>query len=293
MWKSVIRDYPEDQDEQGNFNPMFGEWVETLVEEPWLVAMRDLVKWSGTWTGTEEELMEEIRLRVNREVWESEDFPSGFPKLRKYFQIAWQVSIVNGAQLNLEMFDYHEVKKDKDLEEFCVPGWGPEAPILVEQGSAGRRPSYRRALYTLLYKYRSPLPLAVLNFTYFGGKFTKKNRSWSGSSKDLVEALMEGYNWPGEVIPTPCPAVPPTPEDPEGKEAERLFDEVWDKLEGLWDPSGYRWLHGQMRTCAYMVEDVGIKVSWKKEPTTVTDSEGNPRSTKRTRWSIEAPYWKD
>ncbi len=81
MWKSVIWDEPEEQDEQGNANPLYEEWFEEVLREPWFVALQDLVKWTGAWVGTEEQLMEEIRLRVDREVWEFEDFPSDFRKL--------------------------------------------------------------------------------------------------------------------------------------------------------------------------------------------------------------------
>ena len=89
MWKSVIRDYPDEQDEWGTgFNPLFLEYAEALVREPWLVALQDIVAWTKVWTGIEEALMEEIRFRVNRELWESEDFPSDFERLRYYYGVA-------------------------------------------------------------------------------------------------------------------------------------------------------------------------------------------------------------
>jgi hypothetical protein len=44
MWKSVIRDYPEELDEWGNSNPLFLEWIEALISEPWLTALQDLVE---------------------------------------------------------------------------------------------------------------------------------------------------------------------------------------------------------------------------------------------------------
>jgi len=149
------------------------------------------------------------------------------------------------------------------------------------------RPSYQRALYTLLDKYRSPLPLAILGFTD-GRKFTKKTRSWSGSTTELAKALLAYYPWPGHFG---IPEIPPTPEDPESKEAERLFDETRDLLMDLSGPSDHRRFHEQMRTCAYIVKDVGIKVSWEKVPSMVANSEGGTKITKRTRWTIEAPRW--
>jgi len=169
IWKSVIRDYPEEQDEQGNTNPLYDEWVEAILEEPWFVALQELVKWSGAWAGTEEELMREIRLRVDREVWESDDFPADPKKLMEYYGILFCAS-----PSSLNILDYRELKKE-DVEDFDVPGWGPEAPILVEQGRAGLRLSYRDALHTLLYKHQSPLPLAVLNFTYCSKSLQRKS----------------------------------------------------------------------------------------------------------------------
>jgi len=159
MWKSVIRDYLEEQDEQGNTIPLYNEWVEELLREPWFVALRDLVRWPGIWTGTEEQLMQEIRLRIDRDVWESEDLPSEPQKLMEYHEAIYFAR----SGLNLEIFDYSELKK-KDLKEFDVPGWGPEAPILVEQGLVGRRPSYNEVVFELA-KYENPLLLAFLIFT--------------------------------------------------------------------------------------------------------------------------------
>ena len=291
MWKSVIWDRPDEEDEQGAPNPRFDEWVEAVMNEPWFVALRDLVRWTGTWTGTEEELMKELRLRVNGEVWESEDFPSAPQELMEYYEnIFFASSEVSLGDEGVSLLDYREFKK-KDLEDYDVPGWGPEAPILLSQVWAGGRPSYEQALYTLLDKYRSPLPLAVLGFTN-GRKFTKKTRSWSGSTTELARALLGYYPWPDCHWPTYCPALPPSPEDPDGRDAQQLFDETYELLTNLLDPSDFRRFHGLMKTCAYIVRDVGIKVSWEKVPWMVTDpEEGASKSTKRTRWTIEAPRW--
>lgn len=164
MWKSVIRDYPEELDESGTeVNPLFFEWVEALVGEPWLSALQDLVAWTKIWTGTEEDLMEEIRSRVHQEVWESEDFPSDFPEFRNFYKIAWQEAYaISSGDLGLHIFRYDELSK-KDLKEFYAPGWGPEAPVLVERDGAAR-PSYLEATIKLV-KYEDPLLLAFLIFT--------------------------------------------------------------------------------------------------------------------------------
>ena len=285
MWKSLINDIPDPQDEEGNTNPQWLRWLDTVTQEPWFVALWDLLRWSGTWTGTEEELVEEVSLRVSREVRESEDFPSTWEKFSEYYG-----TLYDYAHRRLPMIlDYRELTK-KDLEEFDVPGWGPEAPILVERDLAGRKPCYRNALCDLLYRYRSPLSIAILNFTYESSKFTKKNRVWSGFTNKLAEQL-RGYC----PIPSCCgqfPTLPPIPDGPEGEDLERRFDETYELL-GLMEFSDYRELAGRMRTCAYILKEFGIKVSWEKVSVPVSDSEGRQRERQKLYWTVEAPRWRD
>ena len=214
MWKSIIRDYPDEQVEWQKTNPLYEEWLQAVMEEPWFLALRDLVKLTGTWIGSEAELMGEINIRVNREVYESEDFPSVPQKLMVYYEIIF----LSYPNVDLGILDYRKLKKN-DLEDFDVPEWGPEAPILLQRGWAGTRPSYKMTMYLLLYKYRSPLPLAVLMFTNDSYKFTRKKRSWSGSTTELAEVLLGHYPWPGDPWCS-CPELPSTPEDPDSREAK-------------------------------------------------------------------------
>jgi hypothetical protein len=46
-----------------------------------------------------------------------------------------------------------------------------------------------------------------------------------------------------------------------------------------------------MRTCARIVREVGIEVSWEKISFTFTDPEGNTETTKRTYWTVAAKRW--
>ena len=285
MWKSMIYESPEPEIEWHKLNPQWLRWLDTVTEEPWFVALEDLVKWSGTWTGTEEELVEEVSLRVSREVRESEDFPSTYEKFSEYYDILYYSDPHRPPMI----LDYRELTK-KDLEEFDVPGWGPEAPILVERDFAGRKPRYRAALCDLLYRYRSPLSIAVLNFTYSSSKFTKKNRVWSGFTNKLAEQL-RGY------CPIPScsgqfPTLPPIPDDPEGEDLKRRFDETYELLD-LMEFSDYRELAGRMRTCAYILKEFGVKVSWEKVSVPVSDSEGRPREKQKLYWTVEAPRWRN
>ncbi len=283
MWKSVIWDEPEEQDEQGNANPLYNEWVEEVLSEPWFVALRDLVKWTGTWTGAEEKLMKEIKLRVNREVWESEDFPSEPQKLMEYYEIIYFAR----SGLNLEIFDYSELKK-KDLKEFDVPGWGPESALLVEQDSAGRKPFYNDVLSKLT-KYENPLLLAFLIFTN-SPKFARNRRRWSGGTVELAEVLGASYPAPGLNCPSYLAHLGWSSDTGPGAFYGHKFNK-FHKLLDLSCPSDFRRFHERIRTYAYILKEVGIKVGWKKEPWVVKDLEGEKRPIKRTRWTIEAPRW--
>ncbi len=294
MWKSVIRDYPEELDESGTeVNPLFFEWVEALVREPWLVALQDLVAWTKIWTGTEEELMEEIRFRVNREVCESEDFPSDFPEFREYYRIAWQEAhLLSRAGLRLELFVYDEFTKE-DLKEFYAPGWGPAAPILVERDQAARH-SYWFAMYKLV-KYEEPLLMAFLIFTE-STKFARGERRWSGSTDELVDVLTTCYPSPGLNCGIELAYVPwINPEGtPDNKPMVFYYHSSSELLEGCRQTSAshYRRFNARMKTCAGILEEVGIKVSKKKETRMVREPGGGVKMTKHTRWIVEAPPWR-
>lgn len=295
MWKSVIRDYPEEEDEWG-INPLFLEWVEALMREPWLVALQDLVRWTKIWTGTEEGLMEEIRSRVNQEVWESEDFPSDFPQFREFYRIAWQLAFyISRLGLGLELFRYDELTK-KELKEFYAPGWGTAAPILVERDGAARPPKHIFAMVDLA-KYQEPLLLAFLIFTDTA-KFVRNQRWWSGSTEELVEVLLGCYPMPGlncrmEVALVKWSSYPELhPVDVSLAFFEHSSMELIKDSWG-WDRSDYRRFHAKMTTCAGILEEVvGIKVSKKKVTHRVREPGGEVRKTKRTRWTIEAPPWR-
>ena len=297
MWKSVIRDYPEEQDEWGNLNPLFLEWVEALTSEPWLVALQDLVRWTRIWTGTEQELMEEIKSRVNREVWESEDFPSDFPQFKEFYMIAWQLApvlsngVLSNGGLGLALFRYDELTK-KELEEFYAPGWGPEAPILVERDQAARHP-YSYTMFKLT-KYQEPLLLAFMIFTN-STKFVRNQRWWSGSTEELTEVLYGYYPSPGHNCGYDLAYVKWSSYPEWNDMSVAFFDHPSMELiedAGLSGRSDYRRLHGKMKTCAGILEEVGIKLSKKKVTHTVREPGGEVRETKRTRWTIEAPPWR-
>jgi hypothetical protein len=289
MWKSVIGEDHEEQDESGTgFNLLFLEWVEALKGEPWSVALQDLVKWTKIWTGTEEELMKEVRLRVNREVWEAEDFPSDFRKLMHYYEVLY-FSLLG---LNLNIFDYRDLSKE-DLKGFYAPGWGPGAPILIERDGAAQ-PSYNYATYKLA-KYEDPLLLAFLIFTE-STKFARGQR-WSGSTDELIDVLRAHYPMPClncrvELAHVKWASYPEGASDDKTSafldhSSMELLDDVY-----LGGPSDYRRFHARMKMCAdTLLEEAGIKVSKTKETRMVREPGGEVRKTKHTRWTVEGPRW--
>lgn len=280
MWKSEIRNPPPSQLEEFVGNPAYDKWVDAVMEEPWFVALRDLVRWGGVWTGTGEELVEQVRLRVGREVRESEDFLSDLETLMEYYDMLYY----SRAGLGLEIYDRRGLKK-KVLEEFEVEGWGPEAPILVERDHAGKRPDYYEAMRGLA-RYRSPLALALLIFTD-GAKFARHKRRWTGRTSELAEALAGSYPSPGLNCPVRLPELAGYPS--EGPTS--FHDDEARKLLRPETRADYAAFGRRMRTCAHIVKEVGIEVTWERLPFAFTDAEGNTETTKRTYWTVAAKRW--
>ena len=138
----------------------------------------------------------------------------------------------------------------KVREDYYGPGWGRSKPIMIGRGLAGRKPFHEAAAYLMTTKYRSPLATLVGEFTYHGPKFTRNDRQWWGHTRELawrlgVQLFREGGF--KEI----------------GSEERRLIKELEEalKLERLED---FRRFHRQMRTCAYILKDVGVRVSWEK-----------------------------
>jgi hypothetical protein len=277
MWKSVIHEIPDEQDEQDNTNPLYEKWVDELEGEPWFVALRDVAEPAGTWVGTEDELVEEVRRRVHRAVRESEDFPSDYKMLDRYFLILWQ----SRPRIGYVILDHRELTKE-DLEEFDVEGWGPAAPILLERGDAGRRPRMRDACCKLL-RYESPLALAVMIFTD-NHPFTKKNREWCGGSKELADKLRRSY--PDDFGLRWClEGIDPSKLAPDFLETLHKHEDK-ELLYGI--STDYRLLYRRMKTCARIAREVGIEVSWKMVP---SHRPGTNGKSERLWWTIRAPRW--
>src|SRR5215203_5221951 len=159
-WRSAINDCPKIDDDHcdgDQYYDQYDEWLEKVMAEPWVAALEHLIKWTRLWVGTEQQLLEEIKMRVGKAVSGSPDFPSSYDQLDEYVRTA-----IEGFQMKrLEVMHYRELDEE-DLEDFDVPGWGPEAPIVVFEGDAAHRPEYWAAMCKLLDCGNDALPLSIL-----------------------------------------------------------------------------------------------------------------------------------
>ena len=69
---------------------------------------------------------------------------------------------------------------------------------------------------------------------------------------------------------------------------KELFDELKEEIK-LESPEDFRRFCGRMRTCAYVLRDVGVQVSWEKH---VGQKVATDEKYTYTWWTIEAPRWK-
>ena len=240
------------------------ELIDAITRRPWFVALNSLPEDCGLWVGTEDELLEELKERVGPEATLSEDLPSSASEI---LEPPDDVEFAMRKE-QLSIMDYRQMTK-KIREAYYGPGWGPSAPIMIARGLAGRKPYHEAAAYLMTTKYRNPLAALVVEFTYHGHKFTRNNRQWWGRTRELAEQLSIRYIDEVAFI-----------ESRRNKELEEALK--FERLEDLLR------FHRQMRTCAYVLRDVGVKVSWEKVRSRKlhTDEEYS-----FTRWTIEAPHW--
>jgi hypothetical protein len=241
------------------------EWIDSITRRPWFVALNSLPEDRGLWVGTEDELLEELKERIGPEATLSEDFPSSASEI---LEPPKDVEFAMRKE-QLLIMDYRQMSK-KIREDYYGPGWGRSAPIMIGRGLAGRKPYHEAAAYRMTTKYRNPLAALVVEFTYHGHKFTRNNREWSGRTGKLAEQLSICYM--DEVTF-------------KGSRRNKELEEAL-KLEYLED---FRRFCGQMRTCAFLLKDVGVKVSWEKH---VGQRVATDEKYTFTWWTIEAPRWK-
>jgi len=237
------------------------EWIDAIISKPWFAALKSLPGDRGIWVGTEDELMEELKERVGPDATLSEDFPSDVGEIIEPPQdIDWAM-----RKERLSITDYRTMEKEL-RENYDVPGWGRKAPILLQQGLAGLRPSRDGALHRLS-QYGNPLAASVVVFTYIDSKFKGRERRWSGSTAELAEQL--------SIYPVRI-----------NDDMER-HEQIWKVLR-LEHRTDHRRFSAMMKTCAYILKDVEVKVTWKR----ITGR--NPVTDEKytyMRWTVEAPNW--
>jgi hypothetical protein len=263
------RDYAEKHEDQaaeeGDPRDELDRLVDETIREPWFVALMSLTDQSGLWVGTEDELMAEIEARAGRDASRCEAFLSYVGDSSEIPPVHVEYAF---RQARLEVLDYRRMSK-KVREGYYGPGWGRSAPIMVQRDLAGRKPYHEAAAYLMTTKYRNPLAALVVEFTYHDHKFTRNNREWWGRTRELAEQLSIRYTDEVAFI-----------ESRRNKEVEEAL-----KIERLEDLLRF---HRQMRSCAYVLREVGVRVTWEKRRSRKlhTDEEYS-----YTLWTIEAPHW--
>jgi hypothetical protein len=242
------------------------EWIDAITRRPWFAALKSLPGEVGFWIGTEQELIEELKVRMLKEQDDGEAlvdeaFPSSAREIIDPPQdVDWAM-----RKERLSITDYRTMEKEL-RENYDVPEWGRKAPILLQRSLAGLRPSRDGALYHLSL-YGNPLAASVVVFTYIDSKFKGKERMWSGSTAELAQQLSF---YPVRI----------------SDDMER-HEQIWKVLR-LERPADHRRFNAMMKTASYILKDVGVKVSrkritWRKP---LTDEKYT-----FTKWTIEASHW--
>jgi hypothetical protein len=234
------------------------EWIEEITRRPWFVALESLPGEDGLWVGTEDELMTELEARTQLGASQPGDFPLNIGELiepEREVEYAFR-------KARLDVMDYRKTEKEF-RDHYDAPGWGRKQPILLRRGHAGLKPSLEGTLYGLK-RYGNPLAASIVLFTH-SREFRRNKREWSGSTVKLAERL-RGY---------------PVMINGDIEHAEEIR-----KVLELESREDFRRFFAMMKTCAYILRDEGVKVSWERYP-------GFPGSGQSsTLWTIEAPNWR-
>jgi hypothetical protein len=286
-WRSLINDFPDEENWEGDPLPMnYLEWLGKVMQEPWVEALWSLVQWSGVWVGTEAELIRELKMRVDKEVSTSPDFPSSLERL-----MAYQDYAIDGFLTSrLGILDFRELTEE-DLEDFDVPGWGPDATVLVKAGDACYRPDFWDVQFKLL-KYWHPFPVGVFMFT--DSKKFPKQRTWHGTSKELSQELMKHYPTYRNIPWLPLDRARPEGVDDIDPWPGFATEEELAAMDNLGGTEGPLVFYKLMRKWAPILkEEARIEISWQKR-------RGSPQLPEtfypedvplKTYWTIQAPRW--
>jgi hypothetical protein len=112
-WRSKINNAPDPEEET------YGERVDEVMSEPWVLALEGLIRWGGVWVGSEEQLVQELKRRAGREVSASPDFPDSLQRLDGYQSVA----IDGFCSRGFGVLDYRDLAEE-DLRTSTCPGGG-------------------------------------------------------------------------------------------------------------------------------------------------------------------------
>jgi hypothetical protein len=262
------------------------EWIDAITRRPWFAALKSLPGEVGFWVGTEEELIEELIARM-LEVQDDDDALVDEDFLTSAREIVDPPDDVVFAMRKerLSLLDYRKVEKEL-RRDFDAPGWGRKAPILLERDLSAHKPSHEGAQYILATKYHNPLAILVVGLTYDDPTFKRNQRMWSGNTRwwsgrtrDLATRLSIQLNREfgmRELGPR------------ENKLVKELVEELKEAIK-LESPEDFRRFCSRIRTCAYILRDVGVQVSWEKH---IGQKVATGEKYTYTWWTIEAPRWK-
>jgi hypothetical protein len=258
------------------------EWIDAITRRPWFAALKSLPGEVGFWIGSEEELIEELIARILEEQGDGDALvDEAFPSSAREIVDPPDDVVFAMRKERLSLLDYRKVEKEL-RGGFDAPGWGRKAPILLERDLSAHKPYHEGAQHILVTKYRNPLAILVVGLTYDDPTFKRNQRMWlgntrwwSGRTRDLATRLSIQLNREFDMMEL----------EPREKE---LFDELKEEIK-LESPEDFRRFCGRMRTCAYILRDVGVQVSWEKY---VGQKVATDEKYTFTWWTIEAPRWK-
>jgi hypothetical protein len=287
VWKSELRNCPNLEYamyRRGAPSKEYEEWVDRIAEEPWFIALIELVKHQGQWwVGTWQELIRQLRRRAGEEASACEDFPSTLDRLKDY---AWVASDAF-TRADIDFLDY-ELAEAYGTDEFDAPGWGPQAPVLIFRDNSVLRPDYIWTLGKVLERW-DPFLLAV--FLFVSNEGLGNGRCWEGTTPQFVEALSR-QRPDQESVPNyiskcfrPAGSASPLPEYEDTEEEARLL-----RRRALMD---YEAFVDRIRKNVPFLESIGIRVRMELHPSEVGSSANlvTRRDWKQAQWVVRAPRW--
>lgn len=282
MWRSELYNRPDEPgygdndlswDEQV---AKYNRWVERVLSEPWVEAIREVVSEEGIWIGTEAELLREVRQRVPNSVLRSDDFPSTPQALIYNWEILFESCFCPWPLIR----DYNKIIVQDDVTEeelrisFNAPDWGPDAPLFLQRGDAASAKRFYDVAAQELINEDSVFALAVLALT-FRHQNKKGTGGWEGRTKSLTSELEKSN-----------PLDPIVSRVLRAKGVEQIVDEHsdWDLLYPT-EPREFKALHRKLKECARIVGCVGIEMKCERNTSLGRTNKGIQY------WTIKAPEW--